>query len=297
MTTVSVATTSGLHVLGGAQRTDFEGRDVNALHIESSGHRWALVDHAELWQEAENGWERQAASDMGLNCLLVDGSNVWIGAAKAQLLRLDNGSLTPVTSFDEAPGRDQWFTPWGGPPDVRSLTRHEDQLFVNVHVGGILRGSGTGSAWEPTIDIASDVHEVAGSAEGLVAATAWGFASSADDGTTWSYEEEGLHATYARAIAAGDEHVFMTACEGPFGGRSAIYRRALDGGPLAKCNGGLPAWFQDNIDTGCVAAAGAKVAFGTRDGSVFVSGDNGNSWDEVARELGPVRWVEFAPLD
>ena len=54
-----------------------------------------------------------------------------------------------------------------------------------------------------------------------------------------------------------------------------------------------PEWFPDNIDTFCLAASNGQAAFGTADGSVFMSGDAGESWTELANNLPPVLCVAF----
>jgi hypothetical protein len=299
MTTLLAATASGLHVLNGAGRRVLElgGRSVDALHVDVSGARWAIVERQELWRDTGAGWETVARSaDLRLNCVLARGDGVWTGAVRARLLRLEDGSLVPSESFDAAPGREEWFTPWGGPPDVRSLAASGSHVFVNVHVGGILRSDPAGSSWEPTIAIGSDVHEVVAAPDGRVAAaSARGLATSTDRGETWAFDEDGLHSSYARAVAIGDGTIFMTACDGPFGGRGAVYRRALDAAGLTKCESGLPEWVDGNIDTGCLTASGSRVAFGTEDGSLFLSEDDGASWADVASGLAPVTWVELVP--
>lgn len=48
----------------------------------------------------------------------------------------------------------------GGPPDTRSITEDGDTVYVNVHVGGVLRSSDQGESWQPTIDIGADIHRV-----------------------------------------------------------------------------------------------------------------------------------------
>jgi hypothetical protein len=296
MATLFAATGSGLHSLPTDNGPEFAGREVNALHL-GGDTRWALVDRHELWRDAGEGWQLPARNDdLRLNCLIVIGSDVWVGASEARLLRLDHDTLLPSETFDAAPGRDEWFTPWGGPPDVRSLAADNGDLFANVHVGGILRSDSAGSSWEPTIEIGSDVHEVVAlRGKHVVAATARGLARSLDRGATWEFEDEGLDATYARAIAVSRDALFMTASQGPRGGRAALYRRPLEGSGFTKCEGGLPEWFDDNINTACVAAWDSNVAFGTEDGRVFLSSDQGTSWEQVAADLGPARWVEFAP--
>jgi hypothetical protein len=299
MTTLNAATVSGLHVLEGTGQRALElgGRPVDALHIDASGARWAIVDRHELWRDAGTGWGRVVrSSDLRLNCVISHEHDVWVGAEQARLLRLEDGSLVRSESFDAAPGRNEWFTPWGGPPDVRSLAMNDSQVFANVHVGGILRSGLDGSAWAPTIEIGSDAHEVVAAHDGWVAAaSAWGLATSTDHGERWEFDKDGLHSSYARAVAIGDATIFVTACDGPFGGRGAVYRRPLDATGLTKCESGLPEWVDGNIDTGCLTASASHVAFGTEGGSLFLSEDGGTSWDEVASDLAPIRWVEFVP--
>ena len=55
-------------------------------------------------------------------------------------------------------GRDRWYTPWGGPPDTRSMTSADGKVYANVHVGGVVRSADAGRTWQPTaLDIDADV--------------------------------------------------------------------------------------------------------------------------------------------
>src|SRR5215813_10048970 len=84
-----------------------------------------------------------------------------IGTAHAHLLRLEGTCMVPIPSFDEAEGRSEWYTPWGAPADVRSISAGgRGSLYVNVHVGGVLRSTDGGEGWRPTLDIEQDVHQV-----------------------------------------------------------------------------------------------------------------------------------------
>jgi hypothetical protein len=86
--------------------------------------------------------------------------------------------------------------------------------------------------------------------------------------------------------------VLISASSGHHGRRATVYRRPLDGSaPFERCRSGLPEWFSDNVDTGCLAARGRTVVIGTEDGSVFLSEDGGERWDEIAKGLAPVRAV------
>jgi photosystem II stability/assembly factor-like uncharacterized protein len=214
-------------------------------------------------------------------------------------MRLRGDRLEPVESFDQAKGREDWYTPWGGPPDVRSMSRGPDGVIhANVHVGGIVRSADDGSSWEPTIDIDADVHQVLappGHPRLVVAACARGLVGSDDGGETWRYEREGLHSSYCRAVAVGNGTLYLSSSAGPRGGRAALYRIQISSrGSFEKCADGLPEWFESNIDSGCVAAEGDEVAFGTHEGEVFGSTDAGRTWESWATGLSPVRCVAFA---
>jgi len=126
----------------------------------------------------------------------------------------------------------------------------------------------------------------------LLAATAFGLAISADGGDSWSFETEGLHATYLRAVAIAGDTVLVTASMGPSGKRAAIHRKPLGRSePFERCRRGLPEWFSANIDTACLVASGTTVAFGTADGLVFLSPDQGRSWEKVVTGLPPIHCV------
>jgi hypothetical protein len=232
------------------------------------------------------------------NCLCPIPSGLLVGTSEAHLARVADGMVEPIDSFERTEGREHWYTPWGGPPDVRSMSRGDDgTIYANVHVGGVVRSRDDGASWEPTIDIHADVHQVLapeGHRRLVVAACARGLAGSDDGGDTWIFETDGLHATYCRAVAVGDETLYLSASLGPRGGRAALYRIPITGGPFEKCSTGLPEWFPTNIDSSCLAAVGSTVAFGTDDGTVFGSEDSGGTWEAWAEGLPSVRCVAFA---
>jgi hypothetical protein len=292
MTSMLAATSSGIVAIDD-EETQLPGRDVRALAVE--GDRWwAIVDHEVLTRGGDRSDWTPAGElgQLGARCLLPSGDAALVGTSEAHLFLVDTKSAEQVEGFEEVEGRGDWFTPWGGPPDVRSLSKAGESIHANVHVGGIVRSTDRRS-WEPTIDIHSDVHEVLAveGSDRVLAATAWGLAKSDDAGKSWGFEDEGLHATYCRAVAACDESVLMSASLGPRGGRAAVYRRAMSGGAFEKCVKGLPEWFSDNIDTGCLAAASSRAVFGTRDGDVFVSEDSGETWSRVRDGLAPISQV------
>ena len=70
-----------------------------------------------------------------------------------------------------------------------------------------------------------------------------------------------------------------------------VSRRLHGGAAFERCRDGLPTWFDANIDTACLAAAGSVVVFGTEDGRVFQSLDGGARWEMRAKGLPSVTSV------
>ena len=301
MPRILVATTEGLHELGDGAvpgRVHHAGRAVTTV-VEWEEQLWAIVDGSEVWHAAEiDGWTHLGDLEHYQGtCLAFMNEDVLVGSSEARLFRVVGDGLEPVAAFDRAEGRSTWYTPWGGPPDTRSISEWGEAVYVNAHVGGIVRTGDRGETWTPTIDIDADVHQVT-TAEGLVlAASAGGLAMSTDSGGAWTFRTDGLEDPYSRAVTVCGDAVLVSASRGPRGGHAAVYRGALAGGGLERCRTGLPEWFDDNIDTYCLDAHPNRsfVAFGTSDGRVFASEDAGRSLAEFASGLPSVRRVLVLP--
>lgn len=290
-TRILVGTESGLWQLRGdaLEPVDqFTARIVTAL-ARRGQETWAIVDGRALWHSAGRHWdERASLGDRPATCLATTPRGLLIGAAQAHLLRFGGDTLEPVESFETVAGREEWYTPWGDPADVRSITVALDgTIYVNVHVGGVVRSRDAGHSWAPTLDIEADVHQVLAHptrADLVLVAAYDGFGVSGDGGDSWRFITDGMHAHYARAVAVSVETVLVSASTGPRGRRSTLYRKSLDGATeFVRCEG-LP-WFDDNIDTACLAADGSLVVFGTDDGRVFRSLDSGAHWGLVTKGL------------
>jgi hypothetical protein len=285
VTEILVGTTGGLEAVAGESGEVFE--PIVAL-AAGADVRWALVGHGDLLRSDDGAWERVASLEgYRGRCLLPTDEALLVGTSEAHLYRLTRDALELADGFEDVDGREDWYTPWGGPPDTRSMAVDPaGTVFVNVHVGGIVR-TRDGTTWEPTIDIDADVHQVTAAPDGTVlAACARGLATSGDGGDTWETSDDGLHGSYCRAVAVASDSVLVTASTGPFSEQAAVYRRSLQGGePFERCGGGLTEWFPSNIDTHCLAARDSLVAFGTEQGEVWVSEDEGRTWNQAAERL------------
>ncbi len=300
---VFAGTTQGLYVLNSTQQLELEGNAITALAVEGT-QVWAIANCQTIWHYSSEGKWLSVGSrnNFRLNCLLPVDKTVLVGTSDAHLIQISDENIQNLDNFDQAEGRGDWYTPWGGAPDVRSLAVSSlGDLYVNVHVGGILRSSDQGQSWQPTINLHADVHEVRTMADYpnlVLAATDEGFAWSEDQGESWQFDRANLHATYARVIAVCHESeaamILMSVSLGPRGDKAALYRRPLQQpGTFQKCHQGLPEWLSDNINTGCLATWGSWAMFGTRAGQIFCSNNAGLTWEEIASDLPPIHCLSL----
>ncbi|HTG47463.1 MAG TPA: hypothetical protein VK646_07400 [Actinomycetota bacterium] len=303
MTSVLVATDDGLRTFderGNDVGHELDGHAVGPL-LADGPERWAVVDRSQVFHrpDANADWSTLVSlEELQATCLSFT-DRLLIGTSSARLLQVVDGAGNFLDGFDAAEGRGDWYTPWGGPPDTRSISEWGRDVYVNVHVGGILRTSDAGASWTPTIDIHADVHRVATAEELVLAACAGGLATSTDRGATWSMRADGLEGgVYLRGVTVCGDSVLVSASEGPRGGRAAIYRGALAAeGGFERCTEGLPEAFDDNVDSLWLDSPpdGSFAAFGTGDGRLFGSDDVGASWSELATGLPPIAAVLVLP--
>lgn len=279
---VAVAADDGVH-LGAQADAALSGRRVTAIATDAAHDAlWALVDRRELVRVADGSAEHVAAltEPVGV-CVHDHGGQLFVGGDDAGLWMLDGRTFQPVSSFREAPTRPGWHTPWGGPPSVFSMASHGDDLYVSVHVGGIMRTSDGGRTWADTIDLHEDVHQVVvDPATGTVwAATGTsGLGESTDGGRTWRHHTAGLHATYLLAVAVTDAGVLVGASSGHAAKDGAVY--LFDGNGFDR-PGGLPASLHGAVGPRRLHGLGARAAVVTPDGDLHLSEDGGRAWHQA----------------
>jgi hypothetical protein len=268
--------------------------------VREGSQWWAVLEGREL-QRSSDGIRWSSAGELEgllLHTLLPTADGLLVGTSRAHLYVFQEGGFAPLPSFDTAPGREHWVNPAAPSPGVRSLSQAPSgALFVNVHVGGILRSEDAGRTWAPTVDLNVDVHQVLfdKGSKRLLAAAGRGFFASDDQGQHWHSETRGLHASYLRAVTVAGDTVLVSASTGPFTRNAALYRKPVRGNaPFERCEQGLPHSFTENIDTFCLEASGPAVAFGTSSGHLYLSLDEGVRWSLVTEELPPVQCVVLA---
>ena len=273
--TLLIGTEAGVHSIGDSTEEFIGGARINHLATDDEGW-WAVAGEGRIYR---NGQHVTTLPDGALSlCVQPSPDTVWVGSDQARLFGIEDGEVEEDEFFANAPGRDSWFTPWGAPADVRSMTLDADHtLYINVHVGGILRYDDTGPV--PTVDISADVHQVAAhpTLQGAVfAATARGLAAS-HNGHDFEFRTNGLHAPYCRALTVLDDRVLFSASTGPRTDRGRLYSSPLWEDEIEPVTAGLPEWFDDNLDTHCLASSGDEAYLGHGD-QVWRSDDRGMTW-------------------
>jgi hypothetical protein len=293
---------AGLFVLsGGTPQQELAHHSVRALAPDGKGGVLAILDGRTLRRRAPDGvWSTVATVEMDLACCVAAGETIYAGTDDALVLRISaGGKIEQLRGFESVAGRDKWYAGSAvidgkrvGPPlGVRSISATSDGavLLANVHVGGIPRSVDSGATWQPTIDIASDVHEVLAHPSRphiVAAASAIGLCTSSDGGATWEVEQRGLHALHCSAVAFAGDDILVSAAVSPFVPQGAIYRRGVDERcPLVRVAGGLPSWLEGSADTRCIATKGSAVALADRKGNLHVSADHGRTWSCCAKGI------------
>ena len=116
-----------------------------------------------------------------------------IGTEPAHIYRLvDSGGTERLQAFDDLECQSKWYTPWGGPPAVRSFAHAGNTLYADIHVGSIMRSADRGHSWDSvTAQLDDDVHQVVtctAAPTRVYANTADAVYVSDDEGQTWPWK-------------------------------------------------------------------------------------------------------------
>src|SRR6266480_2882996 len=213
---IFIGTGSGLSILEADASQHVEsvaGHTVTALARDGE-RRWAIIDGAALWEQRDGTWRARFTLDgPPATYLAATRGGLIVGTEQAHLFRVTEAGCARIEAFETVAGRDEWYTQWGDPADVRSIAVARDgAIYVNVHVGGVVRSRDGGASWAPTLDIEQDVHQVLAHParpEVVLVASAEGFGVSDNGGDSWTFETAGLHAHYSRAVAVAGDHVLV----------------------------------------------------------------------------------------
>jgi hypothetical protein len=218
--------------------------------------------------------------------------------------------------------------PGGGGEAVHTVvtdSRDPDALLVAVSTAGVFRSRDGGASWapsnegvsavfmpDPNPEFGQCVHKVAkdaGDENRLYLQNHWGVFRSDDGGGKWTDIGAGLPSDFGFAVAAhphlaNTAYVFPIMADSdrvPAERRCRVYRTSDAGGNWEALSTGLPegdhfgtvlrdALCTDNADP-------AGVYFGNRNGELYASADDGDSWHLLASHLPDVLCVRAAVMN
>ncbi|SDP05909.1 hypothetical protein SAMN04515671_2830 [Nakamurella panacisegetis] len=253
---------------------------------------------------------------------------VFAGTQPSALFRSVDGGVNYdlVTGLWEHPHREQWGAGFGGQAVHTVLPHPTDpqRLLVAMSTGGVYRSADGGSSWSPANkgikayffpdpwpEFGQCVHKVArdpGDPDRLYAQNHHGVYRSDDGGDQWVSIADGLPTDFGFAMVThpskpGVLYTFPIQADGrrfPPDFRCRVYRSTDAGASWEALSQGLPdgnfypVVLRDAMCTDDAAVAG--VYFGTRDGEVFASADEGENWSLVAEHLPDVLCVRAIGL-
>ncbi|MFE5858280.1 WD40/YVTN/BNR-like repeat-containing protein [Streptomyces sp. NPDC056500] len=297
----------------------FHSDDLGASWVEPS--RPAVKFPEDTGASLERVWQLHPAGP-------AEPDTVYAGTEPAALFRsADRGeSFELVRPLWEHPTRSQWMPGGGGEAVHTVVTDPRDPAAVTVAVSaaGVFRTRDGGASWAPSNEGVSAVfmpdphpefgqcvHKIAqdaGDLDRLYLQNHWGVFRSDDAGRSWTDIGAGLPSDFGFAVAAHPHrpdtaYVFPITADidrVPAGRRCRVYRTNDAGESWEELSTGLPKGdhygtvLRDALCTDDGDPAG--VYFGNRNGEVYASADDGDSWGLLLSHLPDVLCVRAAVL-
>ena len=290
---------------------------------------WASRDLGATWTHSSHGLayaEGQTPVKTGWSLAVAHG-RVYVGVEPAGLfVSEDSGaSWTHLAGLQKHPSRPDW-APGGAGLNLHAIVTHPDdpnQLWIGISSVGVFHTADGGATWTTrNFGVRADFlpegmryPEFGQCVHGLVMAPGMpnrlyqqnhcGMYRSDDGGASWQSIEEGLPSNFGFPVAAhprDPDRLYFLPLNGadkgryPPDGKAAVWRSDDCGQHWSAMRNGLPqsgAYFgvmRQAMATDRLNPAG--VYFGSSNGSLYASRDEGETWTILARDLPAIASVE-----
>jgi photosystem II stability/assembly factor-like uncharacterized protein len=294
---------------------------------------WRTRDLGETWTHSSQGL---TYGDEGPNLIKpwnvtpAHGS-LYVGVEPAGLFRSDDGgdTFTHVSGLTNHPTRPEW-QPGNGGLCLHTIVPHPtdpQQMWVAASAVGTFYTADGGETWttmnkglradympaEKEHEVGFCVHKMVmapGNPNLLYQQNHQGVYRSGDGGRNWEWINEGLPSTFGFPIVVhprDPQTIYTLPLNGDDKGRfmpegkAAVWRSRDGGDHWEKLTRGLPdaaafvGILREAMATDTLPSAG--IYFGTSTGQLFVSSDEGETWQLAAEFLPPIYSVEVAVVE
>jgi photosystem II stability/assembly factor-like uncharacterized protein len=296
---------------------------------------WRSADMGATWELSSEGLTYGDGSELRLSKisgLTASHGRLLAGAEAAGLFESRDGGVTwsLLSTLEDQPGRAIWNIPSNQPPGhlgmpaILADPESRDHYWIIIQGIGIFETADNGTTWTPRNQglraaWPREFDEVGFCVHKLVMSPAdhsrmyqqnhCGMHRSDDGGLSWTEITEGLPTDFGFAAAAHphDRDSFYVIPLDPGHGRmmpdghAAVWRTSDAGSSWRPLDRGLP---HANAHVGVLREGMAiddldvpGLYFGTSTGQVFASGDEGDTWNEIASYLPAIASVDVAVVE
>ncbi len=225
----------------------------------------------------------------------------------------DGESWTDLESLRSLPSAPTWSfppRPWTSHVRWIALSYHDpDLIFAGIELGGVMRSIDGGVTWEDrkpgSYHDSHCIRTHPADSTRIYEAAGGGVATSHDAGDTWKPEDEGMDRHYVWALAVDPtdpdrwfvsaSHSARYAHRDDDSSEAVIYRRIGDA-PWEPLSNGLDVPMAEMPYALIISEDQPSTVFaGTRQGSLLVSEDSGDSWQTTGIELDGIQGLAAAP--
>jgi photosystem II stability/assembly factor-like uncharacterized protein len=250
----------------------------------------------------------------------LPGGKLFFGVEPSALFTSDDdgSSWNLCEGLWNHPHREKWTPGLGGQCLHTIIPVSDSTWIVGMSTGGVYRTEDAGATWtasnqtivapflpDKTPEFGQCVHKIAAdrfNPERLFLQHHWGVYKSDDTGKSWHNisEDKGLPTDFGFGIVttAADTAFIIPIHADDFRvfpeGKVRVFRTQNAGDSWDELANGLPLRnAYDNVLRDSFNSNGESISFGTTGGSLYLSDDNGESWDTLADHLPRITCVRI----